>query len=68
MNKEYHNDWNIVNVEGMAFAILIAMQWLSITVTLQAWSEMRILNKVIEQSMGTIKASCVLMMSAIFAV
>lgn len=48
MNKEYHNDWNIVNVEGMAFAILIAMQWLSITVTLQAWSEMRILNKVIE--------------------
>ena len=48
VNEDYWEDWNTINVEGMAFAILIAMQWFSIIVTLQSWKEMRILNKVIE--------------------
>ena len=68
MHEDYYSDWNMVNIEGLSFAVLIMMQWLSITVTLQSWKEMRILNKVIEQSMGTIKASIVLMTGAIFGV
>lgn len=58
----------MVDEVGLCFSIVMFLQWLEISVQLQQWKAMRIINKVIANSLGSITASVVLIFSAVMAI